>query len=357
MCAAIAFSVACSAFSASFEDFLFTVQGDGKERGSGFLLKDTNGVWMISNNHVVRNDGAIKFVGMLDASRTYAIPETIEVAANRDAIRFKTGEPDGFALTGTSAFDDTVFAFGNSDGLGVITKSKGKIVGKGRGEIEVTCEIIPGNSGGPVIKTNGEVVGVATFTVTTASAKIAAELSGKVSAAERERLAEKLKGRSGTRYTAARRFAIPLHDAEWQPVSLERFKQESALYEQTDDWCDRFSETVTTVFRCRSISSENEDIFSRVWVEDYNQYLYKNGSYDSDSGRYYLRSGRKEAFDRAFGRWIQDLSATAERLAGEFRQQAETLTVLYYQNETRIHADKIELQSRELMEISKKYVP
>ena len=127
--AAVILFAACSS-GASLEDCLFTVQKDGRESGSGFLLKDTNGIWMVSNDHVVKQDGEIKFIGMTDESRVYTLPETIEVAANRDAVRFKTEESDGFVLTDACSFDEKVFAFGNSGGLGVITKSEGKVVGK-----------------------------------------------------------------------------------------------------------------------------------------------------------------------------------------------------------------------------------
>lgn len=355
MCAAAVLLAVCSGSGATLEDFLFTVQQDGRESGSGFLLKDTSGVWMVSNCHVVRQSGEIKFAGMRDDSRVYTLPETIEVAANRDAVRFKTEESAGFMLTGSNSFDETVFAFGNSDGLGVITKSEGKIVGKGRGEIEVTCEIIPGNSGGPVINTRDEVVGIATFGVTTYSAKIAAELSGKVSAAERERLVEKIKDRYGTRYTETRRFAVPVYDADWQPVDLDLFKQESVQYGKIDDRYERFNDAVITVFRCRSISSGSDDLFARGWVRKYNQELNEYGYYDSDSGRYYLRSGRQESFDRAYGRWIKSLSEASEYLAKEFRTQADTLTVRYYQNEAREYAEKLERKSRELIEVAEKY--
>lgn len=351
----LALSVVCSLYGASLEDFLFTVQRDGKESGSGFLMKDTNGVWMVSNCHVVGTEKEVQFVGMLDESRTCALPETIEVAANRDAVRFKTEEADGFALSASSSFDDIVFAFGNSGGLGVITKSEGKVVGKGRGEIEVTCEIVPGNSGGPVINTNNEVVGIGTRDVTTRSVKIAAELSGTVSAAERERLADEIKLVQGTRYTEARRFAVPLCDAEWQTVELKLFKEESKAYKQADDRYLRFNKAVEAVFKCQSISSKNEDIFPSSWIRSYNEDLSKYGYHDSDSGRFYLKSGRKEAFYRAYGRWLHYLSKTAGQLAEEFREQAKTLTVLYYQNENKSHAEKLDLKSRELMEVAEKY--
>ena len=339
----------------SMEDFLFTVRRDGREVGSGFLLKDTDGIWMVSNCHVVRRGEEIKFIGMTDESRVQALPEKIEVASNRDAVRFLTHEPDGLALSAASTFDETVFAYGNSDGLGVITRSEGKVVGKGRGEIEVTCEIIPGNSGGPVVNVRDEVIGIATFGVTIPDVKVAAELSGTVSAAERERLIEQIKDRHGTRYTEARRFAVPLHDAVWQAVDLDLFNRESQSYEEIAGRYDRFNRTVVTVFRCRPVSSENEDLFPRGWVRNYNQDLYEYGYYDSDSGRYYLRSGRKESFDRAFGRWIQNLSEAAAGLSEELRAQAKELTVLYYQAETKAKADRLDRKTRELTDMARKY--
>jgi hypothetical protein len=146
-----------------------------------------------------------------------------------------------------------------------------------------------------------------------------------------------------------------LHDAAWQAVDLELFNRESQRYEEIAGRYDRFNRTVTTVFRCRSISSENEDLFPRGWVRNYNQDLYEYGYYDSDSGRYYLRSGRKESFDRAFGRWIQNLSETAEGLSNEFRSQAEELTVLYYQTETKAKADRLDRKSRDLMDTARKH--
>jgi hypothetical protein len=351
---AILFAV-CAVSEGSMEDFLFTVRRDGREVGSGFLLKDEAGVWMTSNCHVVQKGDEIKFIGMVDDTRVFALPNQIEVASNRDAIRFLTGETDGLTLSSVSTFDETVFAYGNSDGLGVITRSEGKVVGKGRGQIEITCEIIPGNSGGPVVNTRNEVIGIATFGVTVPGVKIAAELSGTVSAAERERLIEKIKDRHGTRYTETRRFAVPVHDAGWQTVGLDLFMEEARRYEEAADRSSRMNAAVEAVFRCRAISQKDEDLFPRGWVRNYNQDLNEYGYYDSESGRYFLRSGRQESFDRAFGRWIQNLSETAAGLAKEIREQAEDLKVLYFQSEAETRADSLERRSRALMDIARKY--
>ena len=52
---------------------------------------------------------------------------------------------------------------GNSEGAGVITSSKSRIMGIGPDEIEVESDFVPGNSGGPVINEAEQVVGIATY--------------------------------------------------------------------------------------------------------------------------------------------------------------------------------------------------
>lgn len=346
--------LAASLHAATLEELLFTVQRDGRETGSGFLLKDSNGVWMVSNCHVVRQRGKIEFKGLLENSRSLVLPERLEVAANRDAVRFCTSEPEGLALTDKTAFDEPVFAFGNSDGAGVITKNAGKIVGKGRGEIEVTCEIIPGNSGGPVINASNQVIGIATYTMLNPSVKMAAQLSGTVSAAERERLAERMQNHYGTRYTKARRFAVSLHDADWQLVALAQFQKESADYETLETRYETFRKSIPLVFRCQAIPEENQDVFARGWLRTYNRELAECGEYDSESGRYYVRAGRQETFERFFDHWMLGLSQSAGRLAEEFRQKAEPLTIRYYQKEAATYAEQLDGISRDLKELASK---
>jgi hypothetical protein len=46
-------------------------------------------------------------------------------------------------------------------------------------------------------------------------------------AAQSAQLLKEIETRKGTRYEQTRRFAVPLHDAEWQPVEFDVFQEES----------------------------------------------------------------------------------------------------------------------------------
>lgn len=57
-----------------------------------------------------------------------------------------------------------VVAYGNSLGGDVMTELPGKVVGLGSDRIEIDCEIMPGNSGGPVVlKDSKLVIGISTY--------------------------------------------------------------------------------------------------------------------------------------------------------------------------------------------------
>ncbi len=344
-----------SAHADSLEHMLFTVQRDGRECGSAFLVSDEGRVWMMSNYHVVKGDAAIGFIGMTDRSRVYSLPEKIEVAKDRDAVRFQLEEPSGFIIASGCAFDDEVLAFGNSGGAGVVTKSKGTVVGRGRNQIEVTCEIIPGNSGGPVINIRDEVVGIATFIIKAPVSGLSEEQLALLSYAERDRIVEKTKETKGTRYTDTRRFAVPVCDTQWQEVSLTVFKEESRQVETLDEKYDRFNEAVINVFKARSMSTKSAELFSRGWVNNYNYELDEYGYYSSESGLFYIKSGRKESFYRAYGRWLRALSEVAERTSNEYAEESENLTISYFKQEVRARADKLSRTSKELLTASEKY--
>jgi hypothetical protein len=326
-------------YSEALDDFLFTVQCDGFEAGSGFILHDQGESWLVSNCHVVEGDKKVVFVGMVDDSNSFDLPEKIQVASNRDAVRFRVDTPDGFSLARDCSFDEEVFAFGNSDGKGIVTKSEGKIVGKGRGKIEVTCEIIPGNSGGPVINITNEVIGLSTFIIVAPEEKNS----------DNSQWLSKFTMIKGTRYEGTRRFAIPLHDAKWQEVDLSTFQKESVEAKSVIDQCEKFYGIISSISYKYPIHEGNGSIISRSWIRNYNRKLRKYGYWDGKS-RYIIRSSKFDSFIRTLENWLEDLSEAALKLSESVQEESEKVTVKYYQEKLLEQVNDLEDAARLLEE-------
>jgi len=224
------------------EDFLFTVECADGSRGSAFLMQDDDGIWMVSNYHVISGMWPAKFVSMSNSDVELTLPDHFEIAKDRDAIRFKVSYSNGFPVATSYSFDDQVSAFGNSRGLGVITKNKGEIVGKGDCEIEVSCEIVEGNSGGPLINASNQVLGIATYIVRPESAN---DLLNRGST-------KLTSSTEGTRYAQFRRFAIPLSGLSWQPVDGDSLKKEQSSFEKYMDEAKTCGSVITLM--CNKIS-------------------------------------------------------------------------------------------------------
>jgi S1-C subfamily serine protease len=135
--------------------------------GSGFFVAD--GV-IVTNLHVVRGSasGQVKVVGQ---TRTYAVSELVGIDANQDIVLLEVSGAKAPPLKlsqGTDlAVGDVVYAVGNPEGLEG-TFSQGIVSGfRGSGAdrlLQITAPISPGSSGGPIINSQGEVVGVAVAT-------------------------------------------------------------------------------------------------------------------------------------------------------------------------------------------------
>jgi S1-C subfamily serine protease len=118
--------------------------------GSGFIMQDQETSYFVSNIHVM--SGGEEFSIRNVYGETITIPENVEVAQDRDLVRFPTDSFEiGFPYSSEFDFGDPVFAFGNSGGGGVITKLEGEILAIGPGLLEVSSTIISGNSGGPIM--------------------------------------------------------------------------------------------------------------------------------------------------------------------------------------------------------------
>lgn len=235
----------------SIPEFTYFVrQEDTGARGSAFLLEDPAGVWLISNSHVF--SGSTNFTLINIQGNTIEVPVRIETAKDRDIIRFATRQTRGLHLSPSCKQGEKVYAYGDSGGAGVLTKLEGKALALGPDRIEISARIIPGNSGGPVVNENKEVLGVSTYLF-------------------RHNLPDWIA--EGTRFSDTRRMALKLNEIEWVPVELSEFyRQTSGLAEVEDALhtaigiVDELShDTGAAIF----ITTDNHQLKS--WLKKHNQ--------------------------------------------------------------------------------------
>lgn len=132
--------------------------------GTGFLLEIDNKVYLISNEHVLRSSETP--IAQLINGEELQLGEFSVASDGRDIARFEVLNYNGemFQLDNEIPdINDEVVVYGNSLGGGVATELKGKIVGVGPRVLEIDNEIVPGNSGSPIISTNGKVLGIASY--------------------------------------------------------------------------------------------------------------------------------------------------------------------------------------------------
>lgn len=191
-----------------------------KAVGSGFIVQTENRTYVYTNAHVLCGaPGGFtgKFVGIKTAAgRDIPLPYEIDFSENYDptapsgledmarfAVDLKPGESayQLEALDPNAAMNHDVVAYGNSLGGDVVTSLPGTILGVGVDRVEVSCEIMSGNSGGPIVLANTQrVIGISTY----------------MTQGERNIWAKE------TRFEKARRFAIlPNKVTKWRRVNYD----------------------------------------------------------------------------------------------------------------------------------------
>ena len=134
----------------------------GEKAGSGFIVRDGGRPYLFTNAHVVQRGAVIAH--RLDGTRLMLGPR--DEAVGRDMVRFALVDesvPAFDLAAGVPNIGDPVVVLGNSDGRGVVTEIRGKVIGVGPREIEVDAAFVIGNSGSPVLDRNGRVIGIATY--------------------------------------------------------------------------------------------------------------------------------------------------------------------------------------------------
>lgn len=151
--------------------------------GSGFIALANGKTYVYTNAHVIC--GTPKgFTSKIESIKTASgrnipIPYEIELSNTYDSsssngledvarfpVTLKEGET-AYALVDTNfsvAVNQRVTAYGNSLGGDAVTSLEGAVLGLGSDRIEVSCQIVPGNSGGPVVLTDTkQVLGISTY--------------------------------------------------------------------------------------------------------------------------------------------------------------------------------------------------
>ena len=133
--------------------------------GSGFFTSLWGIPVGITNAHVI---ATMQKPSIMDGRGISYEIKSMLALTDRDIVIFELKNPDGLRpipmlhQVHTVPINSTIYAYGNSQGHGVITKLSGRIQGIGPAKIEITAGIVPGNSGGPVIYKNN-VIGVSTL--------------------------------------------------------------------------------------------------------------------------------------------------------------------------------------------------
>lgn len=137
--------------------------------GSGFVI-DSEGR-IASNLHVIAgaSSATVRFVNQTEK---YAVRSISAISAEMDLAILRTDKPSTPLTLGDSTrlqIGDRVLAFGNPEGLeGTVSDgivSALRTLDRGTRLLQITAAISPGSSGGPVIDSNGRVIGLASASV------------------------------------------------------------------------------------------------------------------------------------------------------------------------------------------------
>lgn len=139
----------------------------GRSAGTGFIVEFGTAPYFVTNQHVVAGARSISVV-MYNGKRLKLDLKMAEASPTQDLIRIPINVTDlnnvgrlkraGIPKAGTG-----VYALGNSAGYRILDVLPGEVVRVGGQDVEITCKIVPGCSGGPIVDGNGMLVGVSTY--------------------------------------------------------------------------------------------------------------------------------------------------------------------------------------------------
>lgn len=141
----------------------------GKQTGIGTGFVAGNGDKIVTNAHVVANSKYVKC--KISSEEIITITKLTYINFDHDIAILKCSRSlEPLRITDSSVeVGENVFVIGNPLGLektlttGIVS---GKRLYKGYDFLQISAPISPGNSGGPVLDSNGKVIGISTFMLT-----------------------------------------------------------------------------------------------------------------------------------------------------------------------------------------------
>ena len=223
----------------------------GKGFGSGFFTVINGDKYLISNQHLF---DSIESFEIRALDNELILPTSFEVCQSRDLVRMHiTNNISTLSIQDSSPLiSEQVVIYGNSDGGGVATEIKGKVLGVGPNLIEVSAEFVRGNSGCPILTSNSFVIGVATFATLHKDPK--------------DWISE------GTRFQKTRRYGVRITNAKWNDVAYEVFMKQSKMISDSEEAIITHGITYLAFRNCRQKPRFN---YERDWDDDYIASYYK----------------------------------------------------------------------------------
>jgi S1-C subfamily serine protease len=162
---------------------------NGEAAGSGIVL--TSGGRVLTNNHVI--DGATSIEVTVESTGRSYTADVVGTNATKDVAVLQLQDASGLTpatlASGTPSVGDDVTAVGNANGTGTLSAAEGTVSALDRtittssegatagetlhGLIEISADVVSGDSGGAVEDADGDVVGV-----TTAASSGTADVTG-----------------------------------------------------------------------------------------------------------------------------------------------------------------------------------